>query len=158
MTYEEIVKTFTISVFRAAYSVCRQIQDAEDITQETFLAFCLKPPDTEDPEYIKAWLLRTAMNKASSLTRSFWRKYRTSLEEAPEPSFIPDENSSALLEAVFSLPVRCRKVVHLHYLEGYSIKEIAAVLNISEGTVKTQLYRGRALLKQKLKEEWYDEP
>ena len=55
------------------------------------------------------------------------------------------------------LPEKYRTVVHLYYYEEYSIQEIAGILKKREATIKSQLHRGRKLLKQMLKEEWYDE-
>ena len=62
-----------------------------------------------------------------------------------------------LLAAVMALPVRCRTIIHLFYYEDYPIKEISGLLGISEGAVKSQLNRGRKLLREKLQEEWNDE-
>lgn len=64
---------------------------------------------------------------------------------------------SRLFEAVMRLPEAYRIVIHLFYYEDYSIREIAALLKRREGTVKSQLSRGRALLKHTLKEEWNDD-
>lgn len=52
------------------------------------------------------------------------------------------------------LPEKCRVVVHLFYYEGYSVKEIAKIVEKKENTVKAHLYRGREILRGKLKEEW----
>ena len=62
-----------------------------------------------------------------------------------------------LFAAVMELPERYRIVIHLFYYEDYSVREIAKLLHCREGTVKSQLSRGRALLKTKLKEEWDDD-
>ena len=69
--------------------------------------------------------------------------------EAPE--------DSRLFEAVMELPDKYRTVIHLFYYEEYSVREIADILRCREGTVKSQLSRGRALLKTKLKEDWNDD-
>ena len=53
-----------------------------------------------------------------------------------------------------NLPTKYRTVIHLHYYEDYGIKEIAQILHSREGTIKSQLSRGRTLLKNMLKEEW----
>ena len=55
------------------------------------------------------------------------------------------------------LPEKQRTVIHLFYYEDYSIKEIADILKLSESNVKTRLTRGRAMLKEHLKEAWNDE-
>ena len=64
---------------------------------------------------------------------------------------------SRLFEAVMELPDKYRTVIHLFYYEEYSVREIADILRCREGTVKSQLSRGRALLKTKLKEDWNDD-
>lgn len=69
----------------------------------------------------------------------------------------PDSQSEELFEAVMKLPEKQRTVIHLFYYEDYSIKEIADILKLSESNVKTRLTRGRAMLKEQLKEAWNDE-
>ena len=64
------------------------------------------------------------------------------------------ENLSFLWDAVKKLPIKYREVIHLFYYEGYSIKEISDILNIKEGTIKSLLSRGKALLKSELKEAY----
>ena len=62
-----------------------------------------------------------------------------------------------LFETVMGLPEKYRVVIHLFYYEEYSIPEIATILKLREGTVKSQLSRGRMLLKQTMMEEWNDD-
>ena len=69
----------------------------------------------------------------------------------------PDSQSEELFEAVMKLPEKLRTVIHLFYYEDYSIKEIADILKLSESNVKIRLTRGRAMLKEQLKEAWNDE-
>ena len=75
------------------------------------------------------------------------------LFRSAEPAFSEPENSE-LFYAVQKLPVRYREVVHLYYYEDYSIREIAALLNISETAIQTRLMRARKKLKTTLKEAW----
>ena len=63
----------------------------------------------------------------------------------------------SLFEAVMRLPEKYRTVIHLFYYEDYSVREIADLLKHGEGTVKSQLSRGRALLKSQLAEDWNDD-
>ena len=67
----------------------------------------------------------------------------------------PEEKE--LFGAVMTLPDKYRIVIHLFYYEDYDIREIAEILHCREGTVKSQLSRGRKLLKEVLKEEWCDD-
>lgn len=66
----------------------------------------------------------------------------------------PDSQSRDLFEEVMKLPDKFRIVIHLFYYEDYSVREIADILKLSESNVKTRLSRGRALLRNSLKEEW----
>jgi RNA polymerase sigma-70 factor (ECF subfamily) len=148
---------YELSVFRAAYYICKNRQDAEDVCQDTFLAYFDTDRDFESPEHIRAWLLRTAINKAKNVCRAFWRRNRESLDDHAELTAGEDPEGSGLLDAVLRLPVRCRTVMHLFYYEDYSVKETAELLGISENTVKSQLNRGRRLLKEMLREGWNDD-
>lgn len=68
-----------------------------------------------------------------------------------------EPQDSHLFEAVMRLPAKYRAVLHLFYYEGYAVAEIAHILHRPAGTVKSQLNRGRALLKTTLQEEWNDD-
>ena len=69
----------------------------------------------------------------------------------------PDPQSRDLFEEVMKLPEKYRIVIHLFYYEDYSVREIADILKLSESNVKVRLSRGRAMLKDSLKEEWEDD-
>ena len=77
-------------------------------------------------------------------------------EEMDRKAFEAPEDKS-LFEAVMSLPAKYRTVIHLFYYEDYSVARIAEILHVREGTVKSQLNRGRQLLKTKLMEAWNDD-
>ena len=148
------------SVFRVSFAVLNDRQDAEDVAQETFLAYHLSKDDFESEEHIRRWLFTVAVNKSKNLMKSSWKRKRRSMED-PEVigmtvAFQTGEDKE-LLQAVSELPLKCRTVIHLFYYEDYKIKEIAETLDISENTVKSQLNRGRSLLKARLRENWEDE-
>ena len=158
LSLQQAMESFELSVFRAACYICKNRQDAEDVCQETFLAYMNAERAFENPEHVRAWLLRTAVNKAKNVCRAFWRRNRESLDDLAEgAACAPREEEINLLSAVSRLPVRCRAVIHLFYYEDFSVKEIADILDISENTVKSQLHRGRKLLKEMLKEGWDDD-
>lgn len=145
------------SIYRAAFYICKNRHDAEDITQDTFLAY-LKADDVFESEaHVKAWLLRVSVNKAKNLATSFWHRNSQNIDDYLNTLTYEEPEESDLLRAVLKLPVKCRTIVHLYYYEDYSIKEIADLLGISENTVKSQMNRGRMLLKKMLKEEWEDD-
>ena len=145
------------SLYRAAFAVCRNPQDAEDVVQDTLLAYFRSDKQFESDEHIRAWLIRVAVNKAKNATVCFWRRNRRSLEDYMDALTFEDEDDRDLMDAVLRLPERYRIVLHLFYYEDYSIREIASLLNLGEGAVKSRLSRGRQQLRRTLTEEWDDE-
>ncbi|MCH5351938.1 MAG: sigma-70 family RNA polymerase sigma factor [Acutalibacter sp.] len=149
---ETLAQKYQISVYRAAFSVCKNPQDAEDVTQETFLSYHRSSGQFESEEHIRAWLLRVAINKGKNLRLSFWARNRQSLEDYLESLIFEEPEDRDLFTAVMALPEKYRTVIHLFYYEDYTVKEIAKILGAGEGTVKTRLHRGREMLKNNLKE------
>ena len=76
------------------------------------------------------------------------------LDETKELPVFKDSGQSELFEAVQKLPRRYREAVHLYYYEGYSVKETAEILSLSETAVQTRLLRARRKLKEELQEAW----
>ena len=165
LTLEQALTNHQNSVFKAAFYICRNYQDAEDVAQDTFLAYYSSNDQFESEDHIRAWLIRVATNKAKNLKTSFWHRNRMSLPDltswlethAPVDVDNLDQDSEEIFAAVMGLPDKCRIIVHLFYYEDYSVKEIAEVLEIKESTVKSQLHRGRTILKNVLKEKWGNE-
>ena len=157
LTLQRAVEQYQLSVFRAAFYICKNRQDAEDAAQETFLAYYRSGEDFESAEHLRAWLLRTAIHKAQDMCRSFWRRNRESLDDYAETLSTAPGEDSEVLQAVLTLPERCRVIIYLFYYEGYSVHEVAQVLKLKDSTVKAQLHRGRLLLRERLKEEWNDD-
>lgn len=146
-----LARQYAPAVYRLAYARTGSRADAEDVMQETFLRLVKARPVFENEVHAKAWLLRVAANCANDLFRLPWRKREEPLEEGIS---IPEKpETGGVAEAVFSLPAKYRIPIHLYYYEGFSIVEIARVTGKREGTVKSQLFRARALLRDKLKEE-----
>ncbi|MBE6772472.1 MAG: sigma-70 family RNA polymerase sigma factor [Ruminococcaceae bacterium] len=144
-----LVKTYSDSMLRAAYSVLKSTDDAEDAVQDAFLRLVQKRPQFKNYEHEKAWLLRVTINISKNMLKSAARNNLPVTEEIP----CLDEKSE-LLAVVMSLPERYRTVIHLYYFEGYSIKEIAAVLKLPSATVGTRLARARNLLKGEIADEF----
>ena len=156
-TVSALAERWGNSLYRAAFAICRNPQDAEDVVQETLLAYFRSDKQFESDEHIRAWLIRVAVNKARNATVCFWRRNRRSLEDYMDALTFEDDGDRELLDAVLRLPERYRIVIHLFYYEDYSIREIAALLDIGEGSVKSRLSRARKMLKAQLSEEWDDE-
>ena len=99
-------------------------------------------------EHRKAWLIRCTLNCTNTLLAAPWRKHLP-LDEALTRAVPPEEREA--YEAVLALPRPYRTAVHLYYVEGYSVAEVAALMGAKEGTVKSWLSRGRDRLARALK-------
>ena len=145
-----LVETYSSMLLRLACTRLENPADAEDAVQEVFLKLLTARPSFRDAEHEKAWLIRTTLHRAADLRKAASRR-SVPLEEAllasaPEPE-------DRLLAAVRALPEKYGAVIHLHYYEGYSLKEIGKLLGLPAATVGTRLARGRERLRQRLKEE-----
>lgn len=145
---EETIRKYFNTVYRLAISQTGSITIAEDVTQEVFLRFLSTNTKFQSDEHIKAWLLRVTINCAKSVFRSAW--FKTSIPLQEELVFNTPEKSEVYF-AVQNLPSKYRTVIYLFYYEDMSIKEIAECIKEKENTIKSQLRRGRELLKKELK-------
>ena len=137
-------------VYRLALARTASVPDAEDVFQEVFLRFFRHEDELDTDEHRKAWLIRCTVNRCKSLLASPWRRRTVPLETAAEVGVEDDYRD--VYSAVLSLPAKYRAAIHLHYFEGLSVAEMAQALGVPEGTVKSQLSRGRTLLRDMLKE------
>ncbi|MBD5493778.1 MAG: RNA polymerase sigma factor [Lachnospiraceae bacterium] len=156
-TVQELVALYQSNLFAAAFNVCKNAQDAEDIVQDTFIRYYTLNKEFDNEQHIRAWLLRVAINKAKNANHTFWRRNKLSIEDYMETLTFETPQSENLFETVMKLPEKYRIVIHLYYYEDYSVREIADILRLSESNVKVRLSRGRSLLKEALKEEWDDD-
>ena len=154
---QKLIERYQNNLFVVAFNVCKNAQDAEDVVQDTFIQYHANKKDFESEQYIRAWLIRVVINKAKNMNRTFWRQNKMSLEDYMETLTFETPESENLFETVMKLPEKYRIVIHLFYYEDYSIQEMADILQISQSNVKVRLSRGRALLKEVLKEEWEDD-
>ena len=151
---QKLVERYQQNLYAAAFNVCKNQMDAEDIVQEAFLQYYTSKKEFDDEQHIRAWLIRVVINKAKNCNLTFWRRNKCSLDDYMETLVFETPQSRELFEEVMKLPEKYRIVIHLFYYEDYSVREITKILKLSESNVKVRLSRGRALLKDSLKEEW----
>lgn len=138
-------------VYRLAMVLMGNISDAEDVTQTVFLKAWEKKPDFRDSDHEIAWILTTTRNQCKDIHKSFYRRKRTDLENAPEPQVILEtQMDSEIWEALQSLTEKYRMVLYLYYYEGYSVRELSVILGRRESTLQTQLATGRKQIKSLL--------
>ena len=149
--WEQLVNENENRLYRAALAILGDGHEAEDAVQDAFVKYLEKAPARlENPA---AWLMRVLVNGCKSRLRRAGRRELPLLETIPAPE--PEERP--VLNAVLALPPMDRAVIHLFYYEDYSVAQIAEILHTRAGTVKSQLNRGRQLLKTKLMEAWNDD-
>jgi RNA polymerase sigma-70 factor (ECF subfamily) len=154
--FADAVNNHRTMVFRIAYGYVKDTHDADDVCQDVFLKLYNTSQTFAEDENMKAWLIRVTVNQAKSLLRSSWRTRRQELAEVAErASATLSQDEFELYEYVRDLKPKYRTVIYLYYYEGYSVREIAGILRISETSVTTQLGRARSQLKEILIEEGY---
>lgn len=138
-------------VYRLAMVLMGNISDAEDVTQTVFLKAWEKKPDFRDSDHEIAWILTTTRNQCKDIHKSFYRRKRADLENAPEPQVtLETQMDNEIWEALQSLAEKYRMVLYLYYYEGYSVRELSVILGRRESTLQTQLATGRKQIKSLL--------
>jgi RNA polymerase sigma-70 factor (ECF subfamily) len=146
--FEAIVNEHYEPLYRFALSLTRSESDASDLTQQTFYIWAEKGHQLRDLSKVKAWLFTTLHRVFLTARRRQIRYPHTDLEEAGDqlPSVAPARFSAGDTSQVLTALARVDQVyqaaVALFYLEDCSYKDIAAVLEVPVGTVKSRIARG----------------
>jgi RNA polymerase sigma-70 factor (ECF subfamily) len=157
---EALVREHARLVFRIAYSILRNHSDAEDAAQEAFIRVLRNKSKLADVREHKLWLAKIAWNAALDHKKSLARRRiaddDVSFNELPAVGPRADEamasaQMKALLQKLIAtLPADLRETLALSTVQELNSNQIAAVLGIPEGSVRTRLMRARTLLKQKM--------
>ena len=157
--------------FRVAFGVLRQREDAEDVAQEAFAKAYRSFRQLRDRTRFRAWLVRMTWRMALDRQRANRRRLARELPEHVEAGLqtrldiglqtrpacvgtddivVARERAERLWKAIEALPEKLRLVVILAGIEGHDMQEVAALLDVPEGTVKSRLFLARKQLKEKL--------
>jgi RNA polymerase sigma-70 factor (ECF subfamily) len=170
--FEQLVAERSGDVYALLYRLTSEPEEARDLTQETFLRAFQAIGKFRGDADLKTWIYRIAINQARNRWR-WWRRRRrdvtvsldapvgdqdqpliANLSNAdainPEEATMARERENQLREALIALRLAYREAVILRDIEGFSYEEIASALQISIGTVKSRLSRGRLELRRKL--------
>jgi RNA polymerase sigma-70 factor (ECF subfamily) len=145
--------------FRVAFSVLRQRQDAEDVAQQAFVRAYRRFSSLRDRERFRSWLVRMTWRLALDHRRGDRRRAVREDRVAPpettgatvETDALADERRRRLWAAIDQLPEKLRLVIVLAAIEEQSVREIAALAKIPEGTVKSRLFDARKRLQEMLR-------
>ena len=144
------------TVYRVCYAFMKNPADTEDAVQDTFFQLIKSGPAFESEEHEKAWLLRTASNICKNALRHWWRR-RENIEDFHDLPGSEGIETDEVLQTVMNLPDKYKAVVYLYYYEGYSSVEIAEILKKPQSTVRNCLRDARAILKERLGDEYNEE-
>ncbi len=143
----DIVEKYFDIIYKLALSQTKSRDSADDVVQEVFLRFLKSDKDFESDEHIKAWLIRVTVNCSHNVFSNSWAQKTAPLTE---DIVFDTEEKGDVYYAVLELPQKYRAVIHLFYYEDMSIEEISKALGSNPSTVKSQLSRGRKMLKNML--------
>ena len=154
-----LVRQYETEVFRLALSICNDVPEANEITQETFIAALRALPGYQEKKSFKSWLYTITINTARSHLRKhrFAERLRQTLTSiflvesqkspSPEDVTIQNEQEAQLWKALNEMDEKHRIVTVLRYFHELSITEIAEILSIHEGTVNSRLHTTRERLR-----------
>lgn len=170
--FDLLVTRYANDIYALLYRITEDAEEAGDLTQETFLSALKAVKKFRGEADLKTWLFRIAINESRNRFRWWKRRFKektvsldapvgedgkTSLGETfpsnfatPEENALRRERERALCRALNDLPEIFREVVVLCDIEGISYEEIASILEINLGTVKSRIARGRQELRRKL--------
>lgn len=151
------LELYSNMIRRICFYHLKDSADTEDVFQNVFLKYLLYDGDFANREHEKAWFIRVSINACKDHLKSLFRHSTVSLETLTKEAIHIEPDHREVLEAVLSLPSKYKDAIYLHYYEGYSASEIAAIINSKENTVYSLLSRGRSLLKEKLGGDSIDE-
>ena len=153
MNNEDVLRlfdTYADDAFRLAYSYLGSRHDAEDVVQDVFVKL-IRSDITITKGKEKSYILTMVANKCKDFKKSSDVVYSAPFDDAVEVGSEEeiDEEDTEMYEAVSELPDKLRAAIHLHYYEGYSLKEIADILDIAPSAVSMRLTRAKEILKKR---------
>jgi len=149
-----LVEQYGNDVLRTAYVILKSRELAEDAYQETFLRVCRYYDSYRKECSEKTWVTGIAVNVCRDYLRSAWKRkvtvtddFSVHTSESNTEDVIEEKGEKEeLLRSIMKLPDKYREIIHLFYYQDLDIKEISRILKIPGGTVKSRLFKARALL------------
>lgn len=154
---EHAIERHRGAVLRLALARTRNAADAQDVAQDVFIKLLRSTTRFHDDDHLHAWLLRATHDSCVDLHRQAWRRRVETREdmavvadrETWDPT-IEEVVNHPVWTAMERLPDKLRCALHLFYVEGYGIAEVADILGCTEAAARTRLHRGRKKLTAEL--------
>lgn len=156
MDPETVFKKYSKQIYVTALSCLKNPADAENVLQDVFVKLLSSKREFESEEHLRHWLIKVAVNLCRNVFRSPWFSSSVPVEECFDLSG-EDGSDPALIDvrcAVMRLDKNLRLPVILYYYDGFSVKQCAGLLGISESALKVRLMRAREKLKSILGDDY----
>ncbi|MBI2422146.1 MAG: sigma-70 family RNA polymerase sigma factor [Candidatus Hydrogenedentes bacterium] len=151
--FAELVETWQAGLWSFARVLTGHDESAWDVTQEVWLAVVRELPQLQDPARFPAWIFRIARNKAADLIRRRSRQ-RAYIQDRADADRMEARNDPIEVRDVLeSLPQEEASLLALHYLQGFGYEELAGILGIPLGTVKSRLHKARQTFRARLEQD-----
>jgi RNA polymerase sigma-70 factor, ECF subfamily len=155
---ELIMDEFGEELKRFIFTYTKNLEQAEDITQEVFVNVYLKLHTFNGNSSLRTWIYSIAINKCKDFFKS-WYFRRVSfmgnfLETNAKPVHSPEEivtiqaENLEFINRILSLPLKYREILILFYYKEFTVQEISQILNLGENTIKSRMHRGRKMLQK----------
>ncbi len=161
--FQELFSRFRHKIHRTAFRILKEEQSTQDAIQETFINVHRAATKFRGDSRLGTWINRIAINACLEILRRGKKHQQRTDDDVSERNGVQDKTQPTPFESVRRAEIRARvhrglsrlgekhrKVVRLHDLEGFKIREIAQRLGVAEGTVKSRLFYGREQLKSVL--------
>lgn len=146
---ETMISLIGPSVYRLAFSLCKNKYDADDVYQEVFIAYLRNKPSFVNEHHARGWFFKVCHNACKKLWRNpFYKKTESFEESFYQVDTTERADYKPLYRALSQLSINYRVVIHLFYFEEYSTLEISEILNVNDSTIRTRLSRARQQLKE----------
>lgn len=158
MDFTALVDSHYRGLYQFALSLAHSEADASDLTQETFLRWAQKGAQLREAGKVKSWLFTTLyrlfLNRRRHVTRFPHDELSDAESKLPpiQSDAVRSLEASEVMSALREIDETFRAPLVLFYLEDHSYQEIAAILDVPEGTVMSRLWRGKAQLREKMKD------
>ena len=155
-----LMEQYGSSLLRMCTLYLKDADLAQDAVQETFIRAYRHLKEYRGESSERTWLTSIAINVSRDMLRTAWFRHQSrstdidTLPEKPAEFEFPD---NTVLTEVMNLPAKYREIVLLKYYQGLKLKEIASALGLTDGRVRSRLNKANELLRDRLKEWYYDE-
>ena len=155
-SFEDVYDQHYQSVFRTAYYLIKNRDEAKDITQEVFVRFIQSRDAIKNPDGIKSWLHRVTVNCAIDFIKKRNMKSQDTIEsgqfnnQTPEEDYLKKEARYLLICELDNLPDKQKRTLILRFFEGLSISEIAKFVGLTDGSTRVTITRALLKLRKRL--------